>query len=382
MLHAAGNDSFPMLPRSSTTALRSLLAAAMSVVAVAVGAEDYRWQISGGYGETELAPFADTERLLLDATYYLDPVDDARGPYALAPFLNRSSRVSAGITSEETTIVTPVLSIGVPPPGAPTTLTTTEKTRGLAVGGRYVWPASGWYVGASYRDADTDHEPLPAASQQQETEMDGYQVFGGRYFDESTSLDLGAGTTRQTSELVLTCLTSLCLSASAATRIDTDDWSIGALHVRRGSRLTYSITGRISSAEVVPTIEEVTLTLPPGVSSLVPPSFPGGLTVLPIEFRSVAFSVATPLTGPLPIADERDMYSLGAELFPTERLGFRIGLSHADGDYAEEDSYDVAATWFFKRGVAVEFALVRTAHEAGPLQRDSDGSQLRLLGRL
>jgi hypothetical protein len=343
-------------------------------LASAAGAEEYRWQISGGYGETELAPFADVERVMLDATYYLDAVDDARGPYALAPFLNRSSRVTAAVTNDKTTIVSPVATIGLTPPGTPTTATATEETTGFVIGGRYVWSASGWYAGASYRDADTDQEPSSPVFQQATT-TDGYQLFGGRYFGESTSLDLAAGTTRQTTELNINCFTSLCLSGSAATDIDTDDWSIGALHVHRGTRLTYSISGRASSARVTPSIDEVQLTLPSGALPLPPAgAIVGGLTALPVA--------PAPFTGPLAITDERDTYSVGGELFPTDRLGFRIGVARSDGDFTKEDSYDAAATWFFKRAVAVEFVIARTEQQTGALRRDIDSAELRLLGRL
>ena len=112
-------------------------------------------------------------------------------------------------------------------------------------------------------------EPSSPESRQG-TATDDYQLFGGRYFGESTSLDLAAGATRQTTELTITCVTSLCLSGSAATQIDTDDWSIGALHVRQGSRLSYSITGRVSGADVTASLDSLMLTLPPG--TFLPPA--------------------------------------------------------------------------------------------------------------
>jgi len=364
-----------MTQKSPAAALRALSAIAAVAIASAAGAEDYRWQISGGYGETELAPFADVERVMLDATYYLDAVDDARGPYALAPFLNRSSRVTAAVTNDKTTIVAPVVTIGLPPPGPPATASATEETTGLVIGGRYVWSTSGWYVGASYRDADTDQEPISPVFQRGTT-IDGYQLFGGRYFGESTSLDLAAGTTRQTTELNINCYTSLCLSGRTASDVDTDDWSIGALHVGRGTRLTYSISGRASSAKVTPSIDQVQLTLPSGALPPPPPAgtIVAGLTALPVA--------PVPFTGPPPITDERDTYSVAGELFPTDRLGFRIGVARSEGDFAEDDSYDLAATWFFKRAIAVEFVLARTELKTGSLRRDIDSADVRLLGRL
>jgi hypothetical protein len=361
----------------------------MAVLGAGARAEDFSWQISGGYGETELTPFADTEHVVLDATYYFEPVDDARGPYALAPFLNRSSRVSAGVTRDKTTIVTPVATltlptifglpanIELPPPGAPRTHTTTEETGGFQIGGRYVWSATGWYVGASYREADIDEDDISSVFRQGTT-IDGYQLFGGRYFGEATSLDLAAGATRQTMELLVSCWSSLCLSGSSQTAIDADDWSIGTLHVRRGARLTYSISGRISSTEVARSVEALQLTLPSGAAPPVPApgTILGGVSVLPFA------AVAGTFTGMLLSPDERETYSIGGELFPTERLGLRIGFARSDGDYAEDDSYDLAATWFFTRAAAVEFALTRTEHETGALRRDVDHAELRLLGRL
>jgi hypothetical protein len=384
-------------------ALRTMPAVAISILASAASGEEFSWQLSGGYGETELTPFADTERTILDATYYLDPVDDSRGPYALAPFLNRSSRVTAGVTNEKTTLSAPVATIGPPLPGTPTTLTLTQETTGYAISGRYVWPGSGWYVGASYQDANTDHEQISPGSRQ-DTRTDGYQLFGGRYFGESTSVDLAAGATRQATELLISCITSLCLSASAATQVDSDDWSIGAVHVRQGSRLSYSITARVSRADPTARIDPLQLSLPPGAVDLTFGAPPTGLRAISPQggFRTIAPAgglttialpsglsavgplalIAAPFTGPLPIPDERETYSIGGELFPTERLGFRIGLARSDSDFFDEESYDVAATWFFTRAMAVQFVLARTESARFTLRRDVDSAELRLFGRL
>lgn len=92
--------------------------------------------------------------------------------------------------------------------------------------------------------------------------------------------------------------------------------------------------------------------------------------------------MAALLAGPFAIPDERETYSIGGELFPTDRLGFRIGLARSDGDYVNDESYDLAATWFFTRAVAVQFVLARTESELGSLRRDIDSAELRLFGRL
>ncbi|HEY9181719.1 MAG TPA: putative porin [Gammaproteobacteria bacterium] len=360
------------------TTLRAAPAVVLSALAFSATAEDFSWQVSGGYGATELAPYADTERTVLDATYYFDPVDDSRGPYALAPFLNRSSRVTAGVVREKTTLTTLVATIGSPPPGTPTAIDVTEDSTGYVFGGRYVWPRSGWYVGASYRNEEMDHEPS-SSSLLQDTTTDGYQLFGGRYLGESTTVDLGAGTTEQTTELVITCITSLCLSGRTATHVDTEDWSIGTTHVRRGPRLSYAITGRFSRADVTPSIDELVLAPPVGTFPLrptTPMTIAGGVSV-------AAFTpIAAPFSGPSPVEDERDVLSLGGELFPTDRLGVRIGFARAEGDYIEDDTLDLGATWFFKPGIAIELVVARTETEIGALERDIDRAEVRFLGRL
>jgi hypothetical protein len=125
-------------------------------------------------------------------------------------------------------------------------------------------------------------------------------------------------------------------------------------------------------------------TSPPGGFRTLAPA--AGLTTiaLPSGFRAVGplALIAAPFTGPLPIPDERETYSIGGELFPTERLGLRIGLARSDSDFFDEESYDVTATWFLTRAMAVQFVLARTESERFTLQRDVDSAELRLFGRL
>ena len=53
------------------------------------------WQLSGITSRTEVADFH-TDSWAVDGTYYVKPLDDGDGPYALASFLNPTTRVSAG----------------------------------------------------------------------------------------------------------------------------------------------------------------------------------------------------------------------------------------------------------------------------------------------
>jgi hypothetical protein len=92
--------------------------------------------------------------------------------------------------------------------------------------------------------------------------------------------------------------------------------------------------------------------------------------------------LAGPFTSSLAIPDERQRYSIGGELFPTDRLGFRLGFARTNGDYAHDESYDVAATWFFTRAAAVQLVVARTESRLFSLRRDIDSAELRLFGRL
>jgi hypothetical protein len=77
------------------------------------------------------------------------------------------------------------------------------------------------------------------------------------------------------------------------------------------------------------------------------------------------------------------VYSVAGELFPTNRLGVRVGYSRPDTDFLDSDGFDVAATWFFKPRIAVQFSLARTSFGGGPVGvGDVDSAGVRFFGRL
>jgi hypothetical protein len=60
----------------------------------------------------------------------------------------------------------------------------------------------------------------------------------------------------------------------------------------------------------------------------------------------------------------------------------RVGYSRPDGDF-DVDGYDVAATWFFKPRVAVQFALSHASFgNAPPGLGRSETAGVRFIGRL
>src|SRR5262245_54044412 len=129
-------------------------------------AEEFSWQLSGVTSRAELGP-SDLDSWSVDGTYYVNPIDDARGPYALASFLNPTTRVSAATTRIDTGAV----------------YDPTEYT----LVGAYVLPGERWYVGANY--AKTDRTELPAFNVTRWDAKD-YGALAGRYLGANTTLEL------------------------------------------------------------------------------------------------------------------------------------------------------------------------------------------------
>jgi hypothetical protein len=79
--------------------------------------------------------------------------------------------------------------------------------------------------------------------------------------------------------------------------------------------------------------------------------------------------------------ERRRSYSVGAELYPTTKLGVRLGYTHFDDDTFLDDAYDVSATWFFRRNVGIQFGYARQSADAEVTFRHTDTSSVRVIGR-
>jgi hypothetical protein len=130
-----------------------------------------------------------------------------------------------------------------------------------------------------------------------------------------------------------------------------DSVSLEVFHVRRFRSLTYSLQGSVSQTEA-----EVDISSP--FTPLVPATQGDGPTLR--------------------------VYSVGGELFPTNRLGISLRYSRPDGEGADAEGYGVGATWFFKSRVAVQFNLSRTSFDDVPLgfTDHSESAGIRFIGRL
>ncbi len=120
-------------------------------------ADEFSWQISGGIRESDLGRSVEAESATLAVTYFFRPVDDADGPYALAPFLDRSSSLGASYNEDKTTAVVPVATVRIPlltPPPPSPPVTVVSRAAGRSLSGRHVWRTTGWYAGASLAETD------------------------------------------------------------------------------------------------------------------------------------------------------------------------------------------------------------------------------------
>jgi putative general porin len=307
---------------SRSSSPRRLIGAAVGTAcaAFAVQADEFSWQLSGGTSRVESGDFS-RDSWGVDGTYYVKPIDDSSGPYGLASFLNPTTRVSAAASKVDADFNDPAV---------------------YKLSGAFVLPSEKWYVGANYSKSAHDDTPLLTYSNPH-----GYGVSAGRYLGANTTLELGLGRSEQETSFCTAGGSSGCFGPLVETETTRDSVDLEVFHVRRFRSLTYALQGRVSELD----------------------SQSETRSSLPSLLSENAYS--------------RRVYSVATELFPTQRLGVRVGYSRPDGDF-DIDSYDVGATWFFKPRVAVQFSLSRTNVDNGPAigSSHSESSGVSFIGRL
>jgi putative general porin len=317
-------------PMSGLSLSMRLLSASVAAVAAALPAqaEEYSWQLSGvarhaetpGVGMSGL----DTDSWAVDGTYYLNPIDDGDGPFALASFLNPTTHLSAEASKTD----------------LPFDYFRGDPT-GYTLSGAYLLPGQKWYVGANYAKADSDHAGFF-------TDSKGYGVEAGVYVGANTTLELGLGRSEESWVMASSCSGStgsptVCFGPWIETDTTADSVGFEVFHLRRFGSLTYSLQGSVLESET--------------------------------EFRS---------SSTLGSADGLSLrtYSVAGELFPTKALGVRLGYTQVEGEGEgyDGDSYDVVGTWFFKPRFAIQLGLSRSSHELG--LDETESAAIRFIGRL
>jgi hypothetical protein len=299
----------------------------MAIAVFPTQGEEFSWQLSGVTSRLEIGDFS-SDSWAVDGTYYVNPIDEGAGPYGLAAFLDPTTRLSAATSRRHDDW--------------------RDGPNSYTLDGTYVLRGDKWYVGASYSKTDMEDWPLPVTRDDENR----HGVLAGRYLGANTTLELGLGRSEQRFESSICPLGVPCTLALSVIpyAVETTEDSVGldVFHVRRFRSLTYSLQGSVSQSEA-----QIDVTSP--MPSLVPASPGDNGTVR--------------------------AYSFAGELFPTDRLGLRIGYSRPDYEGPDGHGYDFTATWFFKPRVAVQFGLSRTTSASATLG-DVDSSAIRLIGRL
>ena len=328
-----------------------------------VSAEEFSWQLSGSSHRSDLRGGSEIDITLLEATYFFQPVDDELGPYAITPFLSRSSRITA---TAQRIKAKRIVSFTSPIGGRRVFSESTDETAVYSIRGRHVWRSNGWYVGGGFQTYDlTD---LESSSSTLDLEKDGYTLFGGKYLGPSTALELILNSTREIrdSAPVFTCVIfSVCMPDPflVDSEFETEDVGVSVMHVGGGAGIRYSISGQIVARDT--TFSSRTRLIAPL------PAVPG------IVAGGVVAGFASSSSPPT----QRE-YSVAGEIFPTTRLGIRLGYTSFSNIGQLDDRYEVTTTWFFKRKIAAEFLVARTKFGFGVSGAARDEALVRLIGRL
>ena len=322
-----GSTSRPIV-RPSTQRVAALIAALALALTQAAAAE-YSWQVTGSRQIVEAGDQVDGDTSTVAATYFFKPISEDLGPTALGAFLSRSSSISLGgyqdALAQHRTIGSVTSSI---------TATLDTNADGMTLSGRYVWRESGWYAGGGIDAAEVELKLTSVP----DTDVGGYRVFGGKYLGASTSIQLSVRSSTTTSDYLdsLVCLYRACIEQ---TTLETDEIAVQALHVGDLGAMQYSVSGGISTRDGT-----LAFTERPFVPRTPPfPPFPPNIG--PVGGFVAIVLINVPLaTQQDESSDEVDTYSVAGELFPTPRLGVRVGYTSWDGDALREDGYELAAT--------------------------------------
>jgi hypothetical protein len=344
-----------------------LIAVAASPQAVAQA--DYRWELSGSVQASEVGDEIEGDSAAIISTRFFAPVS-AEGPLGLAAFLSRSSYASAGLDGDEQREAI-TIGGGLSPPAV---IEPVREGDGYTLAGRKIWRDSGWFVGGAYDSSDTELSgPSVSATQ---SELEGYGIVAGKYVAATTALELGVRTADLGTEFGSSAICSF-VQCITGTTLTTDSMSLDALHVGRLGAVSYAVSGGVLASEADLRVHSVPApATSPGLRALI--NFSGSVAAFtPVSAASVLND------GLLPF-ERRYAYSASGEVFPTPRIGVRLGYVRWDGDPLLDDGYDVAASWFFRDHVAVRFHYARTNRDNaffGDLP-ESNAITMTLLGRL
>ena len=144
---------------------KTAVIAGISVALSATAQADYRWEAG-----VDLSGH-DNDSISVDGTFYLNPVDTSKGPYAEAAFLDHSSFVTANYTDGE----------------ADGDIINDLEYKNYGIEGRYVSNDAGWILDLGYKRSEPDN-PFANIIGPDNFEIDQFSVGGGKYLTDATTL--------------------------------------------------------------------------------------------------------------------------------------------------------------------------------------------------
>jgi len=345
--------------------LRSLLLLLCLVAGTVARADPFAWELSGTESQTDLDPVYGLDDSTILATHYFHRVDDSKGPLALASFLDPETRLAASIVRERQTLHW--LSVA----GAPTPPDDVTESDTYSVSGRYVLPAKNWYAGGQYSQTDLG---TPRVLMSTNADMHGATMFAGRYLGPETTLELALNrdVTDAQGMGVVCVLNQFCASiVPQSTRQTEDTAMLSAQHVRHFRSLTYVLSGSVSDTSGELAIHSASFQLPV-LSPVLPPGvvFQGGVPYVTVPGSTTKLGL-----------DRFLVYGVAGEVFPTRKLGVRLGYTYWDDADSLDYAYDVAASWFVTRKVDLRFAFGRQRAHSYADFRDTDTASVQAAGR-
>ena len=317
------------------------------------GADPYRWQIAGTFNHTDYGTYSEDNSGLFAATYYLRPVDDDLGPRKIAPFLNRSSRISVSAlrTEHESDFLT-----FLPDPGVASIYSLQASSRSYALAGQKVWRESGWIAGGNLVVMD------PPESFFYGPDTHAYGIVGGKYIAQSTMITASFGTSHADTTTVITGLAPGQLFYGLAyqpqfpyelrSSSDTESAAVAVMHVGGSGNWRYAISAKAE------TVRRESRSQSGPVAGSNPPA---NVSVFQLNLRHKHFDIK-------------------AEWFPTDRLGIHLAYE-TQKDTTTDYRVELGTHWFFRPRTAVEFVIARVEHVFSGSISEPDTAQVRFLGR-
>jgi|GEM_PF-1735975 len=315
-------------------------------------ADTYQYAVSVGHNDAD-SHGEEEQSNRVGGTYFVFPVDDSKGPLALASFIDRASGISIGYRDSETELIlppfepmppsafSPVLPGGTPPGGELIMPENPEiDSEELSFTGFYVFKESGWIVSAGLGKLEGDGK---FSTTNLDIDGDSYQLQIGKYIAATTTISVSYSETERTEN----SSTSLCdiLAAgpfpfpgpclfddeiTSESETELTRWGLAFNHLGQLSNIHYTI-----NAELANISSDATLVL----------------------------SGLGPVTRDSFSRDDDWQYSAGVAIYPNSALGLGVDYTLFDVAGNQTHIYEAFVSWFLNNSLSVGASFAQSDGE-------------------